>query len=407
MGTSENVLSHRRVMIASYTHVVCGEFTKLGGPALALKDFVKTRVAKLICIWQPLPISDVLDGLAEIYEQGKVKRYRFLVPNWPWNKEGDITLLYFLLKFRDILATIYFVLKFREPSDYFVGVEALDVLLGVLFRRIGLVRQVVYYSLDYGDVRFKNRILNAVFHTMDRIAAQRSDFIWNLLPEVSHARTRKLGGGLKTPQIIVPIGTDFERIERLPIERIDRDAIVYLGMLADKCGVTLILDAMPEIVRCRPRTRLIVIGGGPLEAKLRAKVAELGFSDRVEFMGRISDELVERTLCKCAVGIAPYLADEDSTKKFGDVTKPKMYMTCGLPVVITGVPPTAKEIADNRAGIIIDYNKKELADAVIQILSDEDMLREFRENAIKLASKYSWNEIFARAFADMTNLSER
>ncbi len=407
MEAFENALVHKRITIVSYTHMMCGNSTKLGGPALALKDFLKTRVAKLTCIWQPLPISDVLDAIAEIYEQGTVRRYRLWIPNWRWDKEGDVTLLYFLLKLRDIFATLYFVLRFRKKSDYFIGVEALNALLGLLFRRVGLVTRVIYYNLDYGEIRFKNKILNGVFHTLDRLAAQHSDCIWNLSSEMAKARETKLGATLNVPQITVPIGTDFERIDRLPIERIERNTVVYLGVLAEKCGVPLILDAFSEIVRRHSLAKFVVVGGGPLENELRAQAAALDLADRIEFTGRISDEMVERTLCKCAIGIAPYLADPDSTKKFTDVTKPRMYLTCGLPVVITGVPPAAREIAENRAGIVIDYDKHELADAVVRILADDELFREFRQNAVNLASKYSWVDVFSRAFSETQNLIER
>jgi glycosyltransferase involved in cell wall biosynthesis len=404
---SENALIQKRVTIASYTHVMRGEFTKLGGPALALKDFLKTRAASLTCIWQPLPISDNLDAIAEIYEQGNFRRQRFWIPNWPWGKEGDVTLLYLLLKLRDIFAMLYFVLWFRKKSDYFIGVEALNALLGILFRRVGLVTKVIYYNLDYGEIRFKNIILNSVFHALDRLAAQHSDCIWNLSPEMAKARETRLGAALSTPQITVPIGTDFERIKRLPIEKVEKNTIVYLGVLAEKCGVHLILDAFPEMVRRHPPTKFVVIGGGPLEDDLRARAAETGLADRIEFMGRISDDGVERTLSKCAVGIAPYLADPDSTKRFTDVTKPRMYLTCGLPVIITGVPPVAKEIAEHRAGIVINYDKSELADAVIRILTDDELFKEFRQNAVRLASKYGWVDIFSHAFSETMRTVEK
>jgi glycosyltransferase involved in cell wall biosynthesis len=276
-----------------------------------------------------------------------------------------------------------------------------------LFRRVGLVTRVIYYNLDYGEIRFKNKLLNSVFHALDRLAARHSDCIWNLSPEMARVRERKLGEPLHVPQVTVPIGTDFDRIERLPIEQIERNTIVYLGVLAEKCGVPLILDAFPEMVRRHPLTKFVVIGGGPLEGDLRARAAETGLADRIEFMGRISDDRVERTLCKCAVGIAPYLADPDSTKKFTDVTKPRMYMTCGLPVIITGVPPVAKEIAENRAGIVINYDKNELADAVIRILAEDKLLKEFRQNAVKLAARYGWEDIFSRAFSETMSLVEK
>lgn len=400
----EIALNRKRVTVCSYTHVMHGEFTKLGGPALALKDFLKTRVVELICIWQPLPISDVLEAIGEIYEKGDVKKYRFWIPNWRWDKEGDVTLLYFLLKLRDILATFYFVLRFRRKSDYFIGVEALNALVGILFRRFGLVVQVIYYNLDYGEIRFKNNILNRIFHTLDRWAALHSDCVWNLSPEMANARRKKLRIANRVPQITVPIGTDFDRIERLPIERINRNTLVYLGVLAEKCGVPLILAAFPEIVRRCPAAQLVVVGGGPLEGELRAQASALGLDNRVAFTGRLSDEKVEQVLCACAVGIAPYLPDPNSTKKFTDVTKPRMYMTCGLPVIITAVPPIAKEIAAHRAGIVIEYDKEELANAAVRILQDEKMLSEFKENAIELASKYSWVDIFSRAFSETMRL---
>jgi glycosyltransferase involved in cell wall biosynthesis len=77
-----------------------------------------------------------------------------------------------------------------------------------------------------------------------------------------------------------------------------------------------------------------------------------------------------------------------------------MYMTCGVPVVITDVPPIAKEIAAHNAGIVVAYDKAELANAVVQILADDERLTEYRRNAGALAHKYNWVDIFSRAFSD-------
>jgi len=405
---SENTLVDQKIIIASYVHVMKDEFTTLGGPALALRNYLKTRAAKLTCIWQPLPISDTLNALAEVFQDGSRIVYHLPMLNWPWDREGGINFLYVALKPRDLLADAYFGIRLRDRYDYWIGVEALNALAGVALWRMGFVKRVIYYNLDYGEVRFKNKTLNGIFHRLDRLAARHADVVWNLSAEMARTRNRLANGKFNfAPQISVPIGTDVERIERLPLEQIDRYTVVYLGLLSENTGAMLTLEAMPVLLKKVPQAKLLVVGSGPLEKEMRVRAEQLGLSANVEFMGRVSDEMVEQVLRHSAVGIAPYAPDPDSIKKFTDVTKPRMYMTCGMPVIITGVPPVAKEIAENRAGIVINYDKDELADAVIRILTDDELLREFRQNAVKLAFKYSWTDIFSRAFSETMSLVEK
>lgn len=402
---NECALADKKIIIASYMHVMNDEFTTLGGPALALRNYLKTRTVKLTCIWQPLPISDTLDVIAEVYRNDSRKVYHMPMLNWPWNREGGINFLYVALKPRDILADIYFGLRLRDCYDYWIGVEALNALAGAVLKRTGIVTRVIYYNLDYGEARFKNKFLNWIFHTLDRLAARYADVVWNLSPEMARTRNRLTHNRLKfAPQLTVPIGTDVERVQRLPFEQIDRYAIVYLGLLSENTGAGLVLEAMPILARTVPEAKLLIIGSGPLESAMRIRAAQLGLSATVKFLGRVSDAVVEETLRCSAVGIAPYPPDSNSIKKFTDVTKPRMYMVCGLPVIITDVPPVAKEIAQNRAGFVIDYDKEALSTAMVRLLTDEELLKEFRQNAVNLAFKYGWVDIFSRAFSETKSL---
>ncbi|MDI6892105.1 MAG: glycosyltransferase [Actinomycetota bacterium] len=397
-------LAGKRVVISSYTHIKNGTYTKLGGPALALKDFLKNRAQKLLCVWQPLPISDTLCGVAEIYEKSEspLKIWKFPVINWPFGRQKEISFIYIVLKLRDILCTIYFVLRSRQRFDLFIGVEALNVIVGIFLRKIRIVKKVLYYSLDYGEVRFKNRILNFIFHALDKFAVYHADCVWNLSPAMAEAREKRgILRGENAPQITVPIGTDFERINRLSVESIDRTCVVYLGVLSEKQGVPLIFEALRDIVRKVPTAKLVIIGVGSLEGQLKSVTKGEGFEGKVEFFGLLEDDRkIEKLLARCSIGLAPYFPDPNSTKKFTDVTKPKMYLACGLPVVITKVPPIAKEIEENGAGLVINYDRKELTEAVVKLLTDEKLFKLCRENAIELASKYAWNDIFTKAFRE-------
>lgn len=59
-------------------------------------------------------------------------------------------------------------------------------------------------------------------------------------------------------------------------------------------GLDLLLRAMPRVLHAEPAARLLLVGGGPQEARLKALCAELGLGDAVRFTGRVPHAEVER-----------------------------------------------------------------------------------------------------------------
>jgi glycosyltransferase involved in cell wall biosynthesis len=70
-------------------------------------------------------------------------------------------------------------------------------------------------------------------------------------------------------------------------------------------------------------------------------------------------------------------------------------------VIITRVAPIAVEIEREGAGIVIDYDKEQLAGAILRILSDDKFYRRCRENAINLAQQYRADRIFPSSLRRM------
>lgn len=399
----QGILTDKSIVIASYTHIVKGEYTTLGGPALSIKEYLVLRARRLLCIWQPVPISDDISAIAEFYESARqIKRKKLYVPDWPFGRKKVISFIYIALKLRDIVSVFYFVLFCGWKFDIFLGVEAIDASVGVILRRLGRVKKVVYYNLDYGKQRFAGRFLNAAFHSLDKFAVFHADYTWCLSATMTKAR-EELGISSKktSPQSVVPIGVYFNKIKRLKIEELDRKAIVYLGLLDRIQGVQLIIESLPDLLKKDPQARLVVIGTGPFENQLKEMAKERSLGATVSFTGLISDREVEELLCKCAIGVAPYLDIPNSTKRFTDPTKPKMYVACGLPVIVTKVSPIAADIEASRAGFAINYDRQELVGRLFKLLNDDSLYRQCRDNAIKLAATYNWDDILDKAFADI------
>jgi len=359
------------------------------GPAQELESYLRKKSSSLMFVGHPFSFALDIRPFYRIYDNGKLTKERVA---FAWKLPN----LFMYLK--DMLLTLFWTIKYRRKFDLYIGADPLNALTGIILRKIGKVRKTVFYSIDYAPNRFHNKLLNWIYHRIDKFCAEKSDYVWNLSERMIEMRREK--GVKKTGnQLVVPIGVHFERIKRLDIKEINRKYLVYMGHLRRRQGLELMLDSLPDIVARIPDVKLVIIGMGELEEYLKKKVKEIGLRDYVEFKGYIEDHKeVEHILTKCAVGLALYEPGYDSFVGYTDPSKPKQYLACGLPMVITRVPWIAEEIEKEPMGVVTDYDKGEIVKAAIKLLSDNEFYSECRKNAIEFASKLSWDKIYAEVF---------
>ncbi len=72
------------------------------------------------------------------------------------------------------------------------------------------------------------------------------------------------------------------------------DVIGFIGSFYDYEGIDQLIAAMPAMVAQRPSLKLVLVGGGPMEAGLRASAAASSASAAIRFVGRVPHEAVER-----------------------------------------------------------------------------------------------------------------
>ena len=80
-------------------------------------------------------------------------------------------------------------------------------------------------------------------------------------------------------------GPDPELKAKLGLQ--DNRVIGFLGSFYAYEGLDLLLAALPRILEQAPDVRILLVGGGPQEANLRAQARDLGVSDSVVFVGRV------------------------------------------------------------------------------------------------------------------------
>ena len=74
----------------------------------------------------------------------------------------------------------------------------------------------------------------------------------------------------------------------------DATVIGFIGSFYAYEGLDLLLDALPQILATMPGVRVLLVGGGPQDAALKAQAQRLGLTDKVVFTGRVPHTEVHR-----------------------------------------------------------------------------------------------------------------
>lgn len=302
----------------------------------------------------------------------------------------------------------YAFFRLRKKFDIYLGIGYFDTLIGLLLRRLGICNRVIYYSGDYfrscekWDWKNWYRSLQTkIFQFIDRINVRFSDAIWNTsTPMFLVRKEKKIFVPRKTPQIVIPLGLTIQE-GFLKNKKYDTNEVVFIGNLQKNQGLELFLDILPELINDIPDIKLHVIGTGSYEKELKNLVTTKHINDYVKFYGFVrSQQTLNEIFSRCVLGLAQYIPQKESFTQYVTPGKVMTYLSWALPVIMTNVSEIAGRIRQAKAGIIIDYSKTELKEAVLKLLKNKELLNLYGQNAKNLAFEYSWDRLYSRAFSE-------
>ena len=362
-------------------------------PGDDLKRFLlNCGVNKLIYITHPLLLLKESYELRSKYEYHHTSKLMKTASAYQW------ILPEFLSYIKDFLYSIYWVLKSGQTFDIYFGMNNLNAFAGLVLKKLGRVKKVVYYTIDLYPQRFSSKIINWIYHKLDNICVKFCDETWNVSPFIAQWRARRgMIGNNYSRQFTVPIGIWFDDMKRVPLNKVNQKKIVYVGHLKNFYGVDLIIRALPLIRKKIPGIRLEIIGGGEQMEELKELANELSASLNVKFYGWKDKKQAEQLMSDGAIGLAPFnILIIDEKIKNADPAKIKDYLALGLPVVMTNATLNANSIAKAKCGAVVDYTPESLANAVIKLLSNENLRQEYRKNALEYVSQFDWNKLFSK-----------
>lgn len=361
------------------------------GATQALRDFLISKKAKEF-LFIGLPFYNQRKTFIEEYKKGRKTQKQTI------KRMMQLGTVDYMI---DALSVFYHVLRTKQRYDYYIGAGALDCFVGVFLKKIGITKKVIFYSIDFVPRRFTNNLLNNIYHWMEISCIKNADQIWNVSPRIAEGRKKYLHVSDKEyQQLVVPIGVWNKNIKKRPFTKIKKHQILFMGHLLEKQGVQLILESLPLVVKKIPDLQFIVAGGGEYLEPLQSLVKKLSLEKHVTFTGWITQrEKIDEMMSESAIAVATYKPEKQQLYNFtyyADPTKLKDYLSAGLPVVLTDISYNAKDIANKKCGILVEYDKQEFAKALRRLLTDEKSLIEYRKNALDYAKTFDWNNVFSK-----------
>jgi glycosyltransferase involved in cell wall biosynthesis len=281
------------------------------------------------------------------------------------------------------------VLHIRYPHPYFLEV---GVLAGIL-KKIPIVLNCHGKEMQFNSS--KNLLMkpyNKIFFNL--ALSKASQIITNTkgavitssyLSKYEH-KIKAIHPGVDTQRFNPHLNTNLK--ERMGLE--NNKILLYVGALREYKGLTYLIHAMPIIIDNIPNVKLIVVGKGEEEEKLKNMVKKLNLTKYVMFTGFVFDEdLIEYySICDVFVLPSPTLMES-----WGNVALEAMAME--KPAIVTVGAGVAEFFKEEKIGVLAkpkDY--KDIAKKIIQLLSDEELRREIGVRGRKvILENCNWKKI--------------
>lgn len=148
---------------------------------------------------------------------------------------------------------------------------------------------------------------------------------------------------------------------------------LFVGRLAEQKGVADLIAALDLLQHVRPDLRTLIVGAGPLRARLEGTARAFRLLDerRVAFLGHRED--VPRLLAASDLLVLPSLYE-------GLPNVVLEAMRFGKPVVATAAPGTTEVVAPDRTGLLVPLrNPPALAQAIRRVVADPALARSLGE----------------------------
>ena len=262
-----------------------------------------------------------------------------------------------------------------------------------LCRKYGV--PVVYRVLDvYHKIR-QNPLMAVPLYFGERFTYKNADTI-SVTNEKMIPYVTKMAGGRTKNITVLHHGVDTDFFKPMPRDPefakkhgiLPEDKVaLFLGTTYSFSGLDAVIERFQRLRERCPNAKIVVVGGGEQEARLKQLVETQGLSGSVILTGFRPYDEVPRWISLADLTFNSFYIN-DITR---DIIPIKMlqYMACGKPVVCAPIPDVMRLFPSGESGMI--YQSIEDADAFVDLLGntlrDDVELQKLGTNALSFITR--------------------
>ena len=162
--------------------------------------------------------------------------------------------------------------------------------------------------------------------------------------------------------------------------------ILFFGRIREYKGLEYLVKAAPIVCREVPDSKFVIAGEGPDWPRCKALIENP--ENFILLEGAVYDPDITKLFEESAVVAMPYIEASQSAVL-------TIAYALGKPVVVTNVGSLPEVVEDGVTGLLVPpRDEKALAEAIIKILTDDELRKRISQNAYRLADTHlSWDAV--------------
>jgi len=243
---------------------------------------------------------------------------------------------------------------------------------------------VAWYPDVWLNDWFKNAGIYGLFGEVLERYNMKSNF--DTYIAISNQTANKLKKYTKKKISVVYCGVDKKEFNN-KVTKFKDPTVICVSRLAKYKNINTLINTFSLLVTKYSRCRLLIVGTGPQESKLKSLARELQITKKVSFLKNLPRKELVKLYIKSHVFSLP-----SSVEGFGIATIEAA--ASGLPYVNNDVPIHMEITKNGRGGFLVNPNNfHQYSDKLYKLLTNPRLYRRKSQDAKKLAENYQWSEI--------------
>ena len=251
-------------------------------------------------------------------------------------------------------------------SDYIITTRTFHSRLVGYYSYNNIIKIATEHNFHNNDKKYITKVIDSI---------RDFDYFVVVSDNLRKFYENKIG---KTKCIYIP-----NVIDSLPDKRskLTNKNIITIGRLSPEKGQKDLIDVFKIVNKELPKTKLFMVGDGPLKKELENYTKELKLTNKIIFTGFLGNKEKEKYILDSSIFILP-----SYTESFGLVLIEAM--SYGLPCIAFDSSDGARELLKDDVGILVkDRNKEKMAKEIIKELKNAKK-DNYSEKGYKYCQKY-------------------